>query len=190
MPAVDDDFWLTFAQNGIKNSIENRDKAALRLDTFLNWLWSIYTSIFVLASIFNFLSDNIWQLILVSQPIVIIILARFLCTIVSIPSKVEANPNEVKVIIEGYEKIVGKRSRRLKIALIAAMISMVSLGTAIIGYHLTDPNQEIKSEIRDLKLKKEQYELQMQTILDSEKLECLEQNDLVRLDSLSKIKIQ
>ena len=130
MAGIDRDYWLDFAKDGVSKSIESREKAADRLDTFLTWIWGIYTSVFALASLFNFVSSNIWQLIWIGQPILIIMLSRYFCTLVSMPSsnddsQMGADPNDVASIIDSFKLIVADKKRKLEIAKWATLISII-----------------------------------------------------------------
>jgi len=213
MAGIDRDYWLDFAKDGVSQSIGNREKAAEKLDTFLTWIWGIYTSVFALASLFNFVSSNIWQLIWVAQPILIIMLARYFCTIVSMPStnndeKISADPNDVASIIDSFKLIVQDKKKKLEVAKFFTLISILSLTASLVGYNYYDPNKAIKQELQTKKLQKEistqevvktkaqqsindsiksindYYDYQIQNILKQRKLNCIKTNDSRCLDSL------
>ncbi len=213
MAGIDRDYWLDFAKDGVSNSIQNREKAAEKLDTFLTWIWGIYTSVFALASLFNFVSSNVWQLIWVAQPILIIMLARYFCTIVSMPSanndeKISADPNDVASIIDSFKLIVQDKKKKLKVAKFFTLISILSLTASLIGYNYCDPNKSIKQELQAQRLKKEistqevvkikpqqsvndsiqsinlYYDYKIQNLIKKKKLKCVENGDGKCLDSL------
>lgn len=155
---IDDEFWLKFSKDGISKKLESLEKAASRLDTLLVSIWAIYTSIFALANLFNFVSSNIWQLIWISQPILIVTLAKFLCTLVLIPScdnQDIAYINDVASIIESYKKMISSAKRELKVAIWITFISILSIIFAIIGYNQCDPNKKFKEELQTLEIEKE-----------------------------------
>lgn len=213
MAGIDRDYWLEFAKNGVSQSIGNREKAAEKLDTFLTWIWGIYTSVFALASLFNFVSSNVWQLIWVAQPILIIMLARYFCTIVSMPSsndddKISADPNDVASIIDSFILIVKDKKKKLQVAKLFTLISIISITTALVGYNYCDPDKLIKQKIQTLKLEKDLnsqkiikvksqqilndslksvndfYDFKMQNILKKRKLECIKKNDIKCLNNI------
>ena len=213
MSGIDRDYWLDFAKDGVSKSIESREKAADKLDNFLGWTWLVYTSIFALGSLLNFVSSNIWQLVWLAQPILIIMLARYYCAIVSIPStnnddSVRADPNDVANIIDCFILIVDDKRKKLKVAKIFTFISIFSITAALVGYNYCDPNKVIKQELQTKKLKKEIstqevveikvqhsindsiksinefYDFQFQNIIKKKKLKCLENGDTKYLDSL------
>ena len=155
---IDDEFWLKYSKDGISKNLESKEKAAARLDTLLISIWGVYTSIFALANLFNFVSSNIWQLIWISQPILIVMLAKFLCTLVLIPrcdNQDIAYINDVASIIESYKKMISNAKRELKMAIWATLISIISVIVAIVGYNQCDPNKKIKEELQTLKIEKE-----------------------------------
>jgi hypothetical protein len=213
MAGIDRDYWLDFAKDGVSKSIESREKAADKLDTFLTWIWGIYTSVFALASLFNYVSSDIWQLIWVAQPVLIIMLSRYYCAIVSMPSsnnddKIRADPNEVASIIDSFKLIVEDKKRKLQVAKILTLVSILSITVALVGYNFCDPNKELKQDIQKMKLKKDlnsqeiipikvqqslndsikslndYYDYQIQNLIKKRKLKCVENNDSQCLDSL------
>lgn len=213
MAGIDRDYWLDFAKDGVSKSIGNREKAAERLDSFLTWVWGIYTSVFALASIFNFVGSNIFQLIWVAQPILIIMLARYFCAIVSMPSsndddEISADPNDVASIIESFKLIVADKKEKLEVAKISTLISILSITVALVGYNYCDPNKDLKHKIETSKLRKElnnqelakpkpqnnindsltllnnYLDYQYQNVLKQKKLKCIETGNKKCLDSL------
>jgi len=205
MAGIDRDYWLEFAKDGVSKSIESREKAADKLDTFLVWIWGIYTSVFALASLFNFLSGNICQLILVAQPILIVMLSRFFCAMVSMPStnndSNRADANDVASIIDSFQIIVNDKRKKLRRAIFFTVISIISISAALVSYNFFDPNKQLKDEIQTAKLKKDLHdqfivppkpqilvndsiksindnlELQSQNIIQATKLKCIKNND-------------
>ena len=160
MACIDRDFWLDFAKESIVKAIETREKAADKLDTFLMWLWGIYTGIFTLASLLNYVSSDVWQLIFVAPPVLIIMISRFFCLVVAIPGtqsgkNAYADPNVVASIIDSYQITVEKKRKQLLVAKIAAFISILSICLALFGYNYFDPDKSIKQKIQAAKLNKE-----------------------------------
>ncbi len=152
MAGIDRDYWLEYAKDGVSKSIESREKAADRLDTFLLWVWGIYTTIFVLGSILEFLSTDFWQLVICAQPILVIMLGRFACNMVSMPTSINADPAVVAEIIDGHTNIVLARKKRLSFAILMTLLSIFSLFVALIGYNALDPQKQLKAELQKQKL--------------------------------------
>lgn len=213
MAGIDRDYWLDFAKEGVSKSIESREKAADKLDTFLGWTWLVYTSIFALGSLLNFVSSNIWQLVWLAQPILIIMLARYFCAIVSMPStndddKVSADPNDVASIIDSFKLIVKYKKTKLQVAKVFTFISIFSITAALVGYNYCDPDKILKQQIQTLKLKKDLsnqevikpkqqttindsikavndfYDYQIQNVIKTRKLDCIKKSDVKCLDTL------
>ena len=215
MAAIDRDYWLDYAKDGISKSIESRDKAAEKLDTFLTWVWGIYTSVFALASLFNYVSTNICQLIFVAQPILIIMLSRFFCTMVTMPytnndDNMLADPNDVASIIDSFKLIVKHKKNKLRTAIIFTFISIISISLALVGYNFFDSDKQLKREIQTAKLNKDLrdqlivpikvqqslndsiktindfYDLQMQNEIKKQKLNCMQNNNQKCSDTIKK----
>lgn len=213
MAGIDRDYWLDFAKGGVSRSIESREKAADKLDTFLGWTWLVYTSIFALGSLLNFVSSNIWQLVWLAQPILIIILARYFCAVVSMPStnnddNVRADPNDVASIIDSFIVIVDDKKRKLSRAKVFTFISIFSITAALVGYNFCDPDKILKQKIQSAKLQKELsnqdvtkpktqqtindsiklvndfYDNQIQNTIKKRKLDCVVKGDSKCLDTL------
>ncbi|WP_118975954.1 hypothetical protein [Taibaiella koreensis] len=213
MPGIDRDYWLDFAKESVAKSIQSREDAAIKLDDFLAWLWGIYTSIFALASLLGYIGNDVSQLVAVSQPILVIMLARFACKMVLMPATSDnesADPNVVPEIIESFIIIVSRKKEKLRFAVVLTWISIFSLCFALVGYNLFDANKEIKLAIQQAKLKKELrdqavavqkqqqaindslklinefYEQAIQSEIKKRKLDCIRANDGRCLDSLKK----
>jgi hypothetical protein len=187
MAGIDRDFWLDYAKNEVTKSIESREAAAEKLDTFLAWIWTIYTSIFALASLFNYMSSNVWQLLVVSQPILIIMVARFFCKWVEMPTMKKdekADPNVVPEIIDSFKATVEDKKRKLSIALVFTVISMISICVALIGYSALDPDKEIKKENSRIKLINDNKDIKFQNSIKSRMLDDLTKKDFKHLDSI------
>lgn len=216
MAGIDRDYWLDFAKDGISKSIESREKAAEKLDTFLGWTWIVYTSTFALGSLLNFVSSNVWQLVWLAQPVLIIMLARYYCAVVSMPStnnddSVRADPNEVASIIDSFKVIVEDKKKKLSVAKYLTFISIFSITAALIGYNYCDPDKVLKNEIQRAKLRKELsnqyleeskkqqilndsiklindfYDIQMKNTIKRRKLDCLTTGDTICVDRLTLI---
>lgn len=155
--AIDDEFWLKYQKDGINKSLASKEKAAARLDTILVSIWAIYTGIFATANLLNLVSYNVCQLIWVSQPILVIMLAKLLCNLVLIPScddKDIAYINDVASIIESYKKMISNAKNDLKVAIVATLISIFSIIFAIVGYNQCDPNKKINEKLKTLNIEK------------------------------------
>jgi len=155
--AIDDEFWLKYQKDGITKSLASKEKAAARLDTILVSIWAIYTGIFATANLLNLVGSNFCQLIWVSQPILIIMLAKLLCNLVLTPScddKDIAYINDVASIIESYKKMISNAKKDLKVAIGSTLISILSIILAIVGYNQCDPNKKINEELKTLNIEK------------------------------------
>ena len=79
---INDAFWLNYAKDHVTAAVTERDDAAGKLDTYLGIIWPLYTAAFALSSTFNIIHSEfeIPILIILSLPILLIPIARFLCT--------------------------------------------------------------------------------------------------------------
>lgn len=185
MPVIDNDSWLEFAKQKVLNAIETHEKAADKLDTFLQWTWLIYTSIFTLGSLLSFIAlDNIYQQIFLVLPIVVIMISRYYCTDVSMPGSEVVDLHDVQDIMAKFIDIVNIKKKKLKKARIATLISIFTIILALFGYNNSVSNKDIKVNSQNLKLKNEllkeennNYEYQFNSLLNQKKLQCIQNND-------------
>ncbi len=184
MTTLDRDFWLTYARNNVIESIENRNKAAKAIDTFLLWIWLIYTSIFALGSFFDQLSSDLTHLITVAQPIFFIMLARWFCLWVQMPTSIKADPQVMEEIMDGYIEIVKSKKNRLKLALGSSLFAILSLTFALISFSHFDPNRRISTDIEQLELSRSLREGEFDLLLQERKNELLKEKNY---DSLGKL---
>ncbi|HVZ96608.1 MAG TPA: hypothetical protein VG847_07020 [Chitinophagaceae bacterium] len=214
MAGIDRDYWLDFAKDSVSKSIQARDDAAKSIDTFLSWLWTIYTSVFVLASLLDYLSGDLAQVTIVAQPILIIMISRYFCLLVVMPvsrEEAKADPNVVPEIIDSFQIIVDEKKKRLQTAKAATLISIISLCIALVGYNALDPNKNLKAAIQKAKLEKtlndnatkqpaatqafvdsmkiqnDSLDMLYQHTLKKKIIECLTTNNAACIDSLKKL---
>jgi hypothetical protein len=193
MAGIDTDFWLEYAKESVSKNIESRVKSAEELDKFLFWTWGIYTAIFASASIFNFVGSNAWQLFWMAQPVVVIMLSRLLCSVVSMPiigddEEAKADPNNVASIIDSYSHEVEDKSKKLKLAKIFTFISVVSIAAAITGYNYCDPDKKMKADLQKEKLRNELYDVQIKNIVNDKLLEYSKSGNPEILKAIKEIK--
>lgn len=136
---IDDAYWLKFAKDHVSNAITAREEAANKIDTFLGIIWPVYTTIFTTAIVFHQLTDNIYVIIIMALPVIIIPLARFLCLRVLLPPLVRFYPNIPADIEKNvYAKTVLKKSSFLLQAQVGAFIAALSIGLSLFIYKISD----------------------------------------------------
>lgn len=84
------------------------------------------------------------------------------------PGSSAADPNAVEEIIKAHVEITSKKMRRLKVAIIATVISILSICVALVGYNLMDPDLSLKREINTMKIQKEKAAL-LKSLADTSK---------------------
>ena len=124
------------------------------------------------------------------------------------PDTVNVDANNVNDIIIGYKKLVDYKKKKLKVAIVFSVLSIISICIGIIGYNVKDPNKKLKEEIQIAKMKKDlhdqiiipkkpqqilndsiksindYYDVQIENILKKQKLNCIENKDKKCLDSI------
>jgi hypothetical protein len=159
--AVNDNDWFDYARKTIFNSNENLEKAAGKLDTFLAVLWSVYTAMFALGTLFNFLNSSGWQLILLALPVLSMMIARYFCVEVSMPSlfykskgKTSGNgndefkPDDAKSIISSYKQVDARKRKNLKWANNFTLVSILFITAGLLLYNYFSCHILIKPHIQ------------------------------------------
>lgn len=189
---IKDDFWLDFAENSIAKSIESREKAAEKLDTYVTFLWTLYTGIFTTAVITDLLDASTVQLIWAALPIPVLLISKFLCTLVPMPStlhnsKLYADPNNVSSIIDAFKNIVKIKRNKLLRAQISTFVGIMCIPGALIGYNAH--SEVAKAAIKDQKnrIKIHEQKMDFNLALGEKRLKELNDNNLKKLDSLCHI---
>ncbi len=216
MGQINNDFWLEFAKERASQSIKSRENAADKLDTFLQWIWGIYIGIFALASFFDAISSNIWLMICVVQPILVLMIARYFCHRVSMPNIVKEGKfttpvDDVQNIIDTFKLIVEDKKKKMIVARFLTLISILSLMISLVGYNYCNPEKTLKQQIKIAALEKELYlnrsalpkkqsvindsinlvnlylDAQIQHIIKQKMLECIQNGNKKCIDSITKL---
>src|ERR1700741_5384959 len=91
---VDDYFWLKFAKDHISDAITTRDNAAKSLDTYLKFVWQIYTGFFALSTALSIIPGSICTKLIMGLPVIIVPIASFYCVKVQLPIFAHFHANE------------------------------------------------------------------------------------------------
>lgn len=140
---VNDAFWLQYAADHVTNAVKSRDDAAAKVDTYLAAIWTIYTGVLTAAVVFHQVSDDLFTLILLALPVLILPIARYLCLQVAIPPQVEfyeTSPESIRSTL--YDKVLEEKIKRLQWAKIGAAVSAVSIAVSLFAFKLNDEGRK------------------------------------------------
>ncbi|HEY2721624.1 MAG TPA: hypothetical protein VGI82_07860 [Chitinophagaceae bacterium] len=134
---IDDAYWLKFAKDHVTNALTARDDAASKLDTFITYVWSVYTAVFTAALAFGEVPAKNWVKFIMVLPVILFPVAKFLCMEVQLPVPVNFYPNIPQSIEnDGYATIIRSKNRMLNIAKAAVIVSAFSIALSIFVFRL------------------------------------------------------
>lgn len=129
---IDDQFWLKFAKDHVAGALAARDEAAGKIDTFLSWVWTVYTAVFAAGVAFNVIGTDMSTRIIMALPVVLLPLARYVCVAVLLPVETTFATNVIeKIKSDGYATILKRKNSLLNRAKFAAVLSVLSIAAAI-----------------------------------------------------------
>jgi hypothetical protein len=136
---ADDLFWLKFAKDHITDAVSSRDEAAKTLDTYLKFVWAIYTGFFAISTAFSIIPGSVITKLVMGLPVLIIPIAGFYCVKTQLPVFESFHPDEPDSIIRDlYAKIISQKNKDLTTAKLLALISALSIGVAVFIFRLGD----------------------------------------------------
>jgi hypothetical protein len=139
---IDDQYWLKFAKEAVTKAITSRDEAATKLDTYLNVVWTIYTSAFAIGTAFNVIQNDFWIRVIMALPIIILPIARLYCIRVQLPVSVQIHFDQPEDIEKnGYKVILTAKNKRLGHAKTLTIISVLSIAVAVFLFKLNVPSK-------------------------------------------------
>ena len=139
---INDAFWLKYAEDHVTSAITTRDAAANKLDTYLGIVWPIYTAAFAVGSALNVINCQWYITLIITVPILLIPIARFLCVWVQLPILVEFHEQMPDSIEQNlYAKIIKEKSKRLSWATGFAITCGLSIGISLFTYKICSMNE-------------------------------------------------
>jgi len=129
---VNDLHWLGWAKDAADKTIDEIEKGAHDLDIFVEWLWGIYTTLYVIGTItLSALHIPVWIIWLLAVPIITLIIAKWLCSNAQLPINVNIDPIVPLSIKNGYNILVRKKQKRLKYAQAVTLLSVVLVAVGL-----------------------------------------------------------
>ena len=123
VPQINDAYWFGYSKNVIDSALKSRDDTADKLQTFVAWLWTIYTATAALGINFARLALDTWSTVLICSPIVTLIVVYWLTVWVRMPALLEFDPRSPEEIEAVYEHNLREKQTRLNSALAMAGIA-------------------------------------------------------------------
>lgn len=145
-PKIDDQYWFNYSENLINNALENRNKAAATIQSFVLWLWGIYTAS---ASIGFALSGKelaSWDTLVIALASVSLI-AVYGCTVwVQLPVSVGFDPRSPDEIEDVYLTNIKHKNKRLQFTLALSIVAAIMVSIALIVASIAKPSKPKEPE--------------------------------------------
>ena len=130
-PQVNDGYWFSYSKILIDGALKSRDDAADKLQTFVGWLWTVYTAGAVVGAALGKLSVSATQNVFIGLPIVFLIIAYLSCIRVRIPVITGFDPRIPDSIAAAYKHNLLLKQQRLLSALFFTAASGLLVAIAI-----------------------------------------------------------
>lgn len=139
VPKINDQYWFDYSENLITNGLENRNKAAASIQSFVLWLWGIYT---VFASIGFGLSGKAlasWDTLVIALASASLIAVYGGTVWVQIPVSVAFDPRSPNEIEKVYLINIKHKNRRLQLTLGLLIIAAIMVSISLIIASVAKP---------------------------------------------------
>lgn len=119
-PEIDDAYWFNYSKTIVDGALKSRDDAADKLQTFVGWLWTVYTAGTAIGFSLGKLSLELGPALLVSSPVVALVIVYWMTVWVRVPVLRTFDPQIPSRIALVYAENVKEKQKRLKLTLVAA----------------------------------------------------------------------
>lgn len=126
MPAVtkvDDQYWLDEAKTIVDAAQAKPEEAATRLQTFIGWLWGIYTAATAVGFALSTKHLTFEATMLIAAGSVALIVVYFLCVWVGMPIYAEFDPRSPTEIANAYTHSLQEKRDRLQVTIAMAVVA-------------------------------------------------------------------
>ena len=130
-PKIDDAYWFEFSETQVAASLTNRDAAAEKLQSLVQWLWPVYTAAAGITVVFSGKVLTSEQLALVASAGVSLVFVYWAATWVQVPKLMSADPRSPDDLHEAHTQLVQSKHRRLMFALVLSAVAAALVATAL-----------------------------------------------------------
>ena len=138
VPQINDAYWFSYSKNIVDGALKSRDDAADKLQTFVGWLWTVYTAGAAVGFALGKLSLSLLAAVLVSSPILALVIVYWMTVWVRVPILGQFDPQIPGQIEHLYNHNVLRKQWRLRLTLGAAAGSAILVAGAVF-YAATTP---------------------------------------------------
>ena len=142
---VNDLFWFIRAREMIERAVTAREEAATRLVTGVGWFWTVYSSVAIVGVAIAEQDFSVPVGIALASPAILLMLTYLLALRVLLPFDGEFERKSPDSIEAAYRAALDQKRTRLKIAVLAAATSALSVGVAVLVAAITSQEVELSA---------------------------------------------
>jgi hypothetical protein len=132
VPQINDAYWFGYSKTLVDGALKSRDDAADKLQSYVGWLWTIYTAGAIVGINLGKLSLDLWPALLIASPVVALVAVYWMTIWVRTPALTKFDPRMPQDIERAYNHNLKKKQRRLVLTLIAAALSAVQVAAVLV----------------------------------------------------------
>src|SRR5690242_3503646 len=130
-PALDDAYWFTYSKDIVEKAVTSRNEQAARFQTFIVWLWGIYTASAAVGLTLGSKNFPWYSTVLIALPSVILILAYWSTVYAQTPPYVGFDPRSPTEIMAAYDEGVRQKEKLLRKTKRWSLAAALAIGVAL-----------------------------------------------------------
>jgi hypothetical protein len=142
-PKIDDQYWFELSDQLVRNTQQGPAEAAEKLQTFVQWLWGIYTGGAAIGLTLSPQSFSRVQLTLIALGSLALVVVYWFAVYVQLPVAVEFDPRSPTEIREAYKFGVSVKNRRLQWTILASALAAVLMTLGLVWDKIAPPANAI-----------------------------------------------
>lgn len=148
-PAINDAFWFKYSESLVNSAVENYHQGAVKLQSFILWLWGIYTTLVTIGVSLGGKSIPLYAKLLMVAASVLLICVYWATVWVQIPSKklVKFDPRSPDQIRSAYNQIIKNKSTRLAITSVLSIFAALAVGFSIVLASVFDDKPMVSPQL-------------------------------------------
>jgi len=141
-PALDDAYWFTYSKDIVEKAVTSRNEQAGRFQTFIVWLWGIYTASAAVGLTLGSKNFPWYSTVLIALPSVILILAYWSTVYAQTPPYVGFDPRSPTEIMAAYDLGVREKEKLLLKTKRWSLAAALAIGVALVAASLAKPTEK------------------------------------------------
>ncbi len=141
-PVLDDAYWFAYSKDIVEKAVASRNEQAARFQTFIVWLWGIYTASAAVSLTLGKENLPLYAKVFIALPSLILILAYWSAVQAQTPPYVRFDPRSPTEIMAAYDEQVRQKENLLWWARAWSFVAAFLIGAALVLASLTKPAEK------------------------------------------------